>query len=172
MTLRFTPTLAGVSEAILTITGPGAVGTHVLHLSGDGVDPVYLDTDQFPDTGVGATSTGTLGIFNQSSTHAITLTGLGFTGDNPSDFAFTSQACVGTIPAGGSCDVPMSFTPHGAGDRAAQAVATFSSPVGERQVSVGGKGVAATTPVTWGDADEARRLVRVELRQRPRAHRS
>ncbi len=62
VTLRFTPTIAGVAEAVLTITGPGDVGTHVLHLTGDGLDPVYLDTDPFPDTIVGATSTGTLSI--------------------------------------------------------------------------------------------------------------
>jgi predicted outer membrane repeat protein len=150
VTLRFTPIVPGVAEAILTITGPGEVGTHVVHLAGDGLDPVYLDPDAYPDTAVGATSTGGLGIYNQSTTHAITLTGLALTGDNASDFAFTSQACVGTpIPAGGSCNVPMSFTPHGAGDREAQAVTTFAAPVGERQVFVGGRGVAPTTPVTW-----------------------
>ena len=150
VTIRFTPTIATTEEAVLTVTGPGDVGTHVLHLVGNGFDPVHLGLDRFPDTAVGATSTGTLTVSNLSETHSVSLTGRGLTGDDPADFAFTSQACVGTtIPAGGTCDLPTSFMPHASGDRSASAVLTFAAPVGQRQTFAGGTGVAPTTPVTW-----------------------
>ena len=175
VTIRFTPTIATTEEAVLTVTGPGDVGTHVLHLSGERSSiPSTSPRTEFPDTAVGATSTGTLTVIvNLSETHSITLTGRGLTGDDPADFAFTSQACVGTtIPAGGTCDVPMSFMPHGKPGTARPGGARPSRARRPAADLRGRDGRRADDTSHLGDTDQARRLVRMELRQRPRAHRS
>jgi hypothetical protein len=148
---RFVPTVTGIQNAFLTITGPGAVGTREIPLTGDGVNAIVTGGGSFGDVAVGSTKAGSISITNASTADSVTLTAAALSGDNAGDFVLTNTACVGTpIPPQQSCAINVSFTPHAVGDRDATVDLTFGGTVGTRYAAVAGRGIAPTTPVTWG----------------------
>ena len=83
---------------------------------------------------------------NQST--ALSITSISISGTNASDFAETNN-CPGSVPAGASCSISVSFTPTGTGSRTASLAVTNTSPAGgPLAVPLSGTGVVPAPIVT------------------------
>jgi hypothetical protein len=91
---------------------------------------------------------------SNSSTSSVVVTSMVLGGTNSADFAFTGPNCVGTISAGQSCQMGMSFTPGAMGARSASLVITYKgagSPITIPLLGIGGNPVpviTATSPAS------------------------
>lgn len=61
---------------------------------------------------------------SNSSASAVTVSAMTISGTNSADFAFYSSPCIGTISAGQSCEMFMTFTPSAKGNFTASLVVT------------------------------------------------
>lgn len=137
VTVRFNPSAAGSRPGALTGVGtPG--GTPGVVLSGTGIAAggvrVTPTAVVFPDTTAGQTSAAqTFTVQNTNAVTAATLT----VGTGSADFTRPAAAaggtCTGTLAAGASCTVNITFTPGTAGPKVATLTidgATFASLTG------------------------------------------
>jgi len=97
----------------------------------------------FVDQHVGSTSTAKTIVL--SNTGGSTLT-IGSVLASVSVFAVTNS-CNGSLAAGGSCNLYVTFTPTAAGTRVGSVTLTSNAPGGQQSVSVSGVGVATGAPI-------------------------
>jgi len=70
----------------------------------------------------------------------LTMTGFGFGGADPSDFAESSTTCGSTLAARKSCKVSVTFTPQATGKRSATLEVNDSDPSSPQTVDLSGTG--------------------------------
>ena len=127
-------------------------GTNIQLISLDSAElyePVTLDPASitFPDQSNGFTSAAqTVTLTNHSST-ALSISGVSLTGANSSDFAQTSN-CVGSVPAGMSCSLQVTFTPTATGARNAVLQIASNLSGSPLQVPLSGNGVGPAPVVS------------------------
>jgi hypothetical protein len=97
----------------------------------------------FLDQIVGTNSASQTATFTNNESTALGITGIAFSGTNSSDFAETDN-CVGTVPAGASCSINVSFTPAATGSRVGSLNIAISIPGSPLTVPLSGTGVAVT----------------------------
>lgn len=125
LTVAFGPASAGAKSGTLQVTAnPG--GTATASLTGTGLAPASLaivpTSFTFPTTIVGSTSATTaFTVTNSGGVAAGTTTVLAATigGANAADYRLVSSTCAGTLAAGASCTVVVSFAPTSSGSRIA-----------------------------------------------------
>ena len=78
-------------------------------------------------------------ILTNTSATTLTISSIVISGANPGDFAQTNT-CGSSLPAGGSCQINVTFTPTAAGARAASVVITDSDPTSPQKVTLKGTG--------------------------------
>jgi len=83
---------------------------------------VYPDPIQFGTIPMNSPSTPLWIYLSDSSTSAISITSTTITGTNSTNFAFDGYSCVGTISAGQTCQMAMTFTPSALGSATASLV--------------------------------------------------
>jgi len=83
---------------------------------------VYPDPIQFGTIPMNSPSTPLWIYLSNSSTSAISITSTTITGTNSTNFAFDGYSCVGTISAGQTCQMAMTFTPSAIGSATASLV--------------------------------------------------
>jgi hypothetical protein len=94
----------------------------------------------FQNTNVGSSSGSTvLSVTNQSYT-PLSFAGVSIAGADPNDFA-ESNNCGTSLPAGGSCNVSVTFTPMAPGVRTATVSLNDSSAGSPQQIAVSGTGL-------------------------------
>jgi ASPM-SPD-2-Hydin domain-containing protein/galactose oxidase-like protein len=143
-----------LSNGIVLIAGGSffTSGTNIQLISLDSAElyePVTLDPASitFPDQSNGFTSAAqTVTLTNHSST-ALSISGVSLTGANSSDFAQTSN-CVGSVPAGMSCSLQITFTPTATGARNAVLQIASNLSVNPVLVPLTGTGVAPAPVVS------------------------
>jgi len=146
--VRFSPGSAGPKTATLEVSGnPG--GTAPASLTGTGLAPAQLSMGSpsftFANTVVGGSSaTQTFTVTNTGGVPAGTTAALASTlgGSNPSDFVIANDTCTGTLGAGASCTVQLTFKPAAAGAKAAS-LNVSATPGGSAAASLSG---TAETP--------------------------
>ena len=150
VSVRFSPASAGPKTATLEVSGnPG--GTAPANLTGVGLMPAQLSmappSFTFANTVVGGSSaaqsftvTNTGGV-PAGATAALTST---LAGSNPADFVISNDTCTGTLGAGASCTVQLTFKPSTAGSKAASLNVSATSG-GVAPASLSG---TAETPAT------------------------
>ncbi|HEY7834946.1 MAG TPA: choice-of-anchor D domain-containing protein, partial [Ktedonobacterales bacterium] len=123
ITLTFAPTATGSRAATLSVADTGPASPQMAALSGTG-------TPQVPVAGVNPNNLnlGTQGLTTTSAAQSVTLSNTGlaalaitsitFTGANPGDFAQTNT-CGGSVAAGASCTISVTFSPTAKGSRGA-----------------------------------------------------
>ena len=72
---------------------------------------VFPNPIQFGTVPLNSTSAPLLIYLSNSSTSAVTVTGITISGTNSTNFAFYSYTCVGMISAGQTCQMYLTFTP-------------------------------------------------------------
>lgn len=91
-----------------------------------------------PQPVAGMTSAQTIVLTNNTSS-AVSISGLSFTGANPSDFS-QANSCGLSVADGASCNINVTFTPHAAGARTATLNVIDSDPSSPQTVSLTGTG--------------------------------
>lgn len=136
LSVTFSPTVEGSRTGLLSLADGG--GNHTVALSGTSVGQPAVTVSPaslaFPQTAVFATSSTQTVTVSNTGTSAATLNGAAITGD----FLIAANTCAGTLPAGESCTLQISFAPQAAGSRTG--TLTVSDAVGPHAVALSGTG--------------------------------
>jgi hypothetical protein len=105
----------------------------------------------FPGQGIGTTSTAQTVTFSNTGTGPLTLSAIGITGANASDFKQTNT-CPSSLAVGASCRISVTFSPTGGGGRSASLKITDSAPGSPQTATLSGTGqdftFTAPTPLS------------------------
>ena len=153
MRLSFTPAATGARSATLAIThnAPGSPSAVALNGTGTATPQPAISVDQsslvFVSQAIGTTSAGQTVVVTNSGAATLTFSGIALTGSNAADFA-RSGTCQpsGSLVAGATCTVVLSFTPGAIGARSATLTIASNASNGSAAVSVSGTGAAAAVP--------------------------
>lgn len=144
LNLTFTPTGVEQTNGTLTIAGNMAVSPQDASFTGSGgVPSVFLPNSiTFSDLLVGETgSTGALGIFNNGGApfvlSSVTITG---------DFQINDNGCTSPVPARGSCQIQINFSPTGVGTRTGTLILQDNLTPTTQTIQLSGNGLT-TAPV-------------------------
>jgi len=145
--MTFTPAVAGSRSGSLNIannlstsplpvplTGTGETATRIVSLSASSLT--------FTNQMVGLTSPPQVITLNNTGNSALTLSGVAFTGTNASEFAETDN-CGGSVAAGASCAINVTFSPIATGTRTGTLNITdnSTSPSSPQTVALTGTGI-------------------------------
>jgi hypothetical protein len=83
---------------------------------------VYPNPIQFGTVALNSPSFPLLVYLSNTSTSPVSITSTSITGTNSANFAFDGYSCIGTISAGQSCEMYMTFTPSAMGTATASLV--------------------------------------------------
>ena len=138
------------SQQTLSLTGTGTSAV----VAAPSIAPALLD---FGSESLNTRSAAKIStITNSSNTDPLTITALTIEGINAADFAIVqspTNACTTTapLPALGSCDIVVTFTPTASGARDANISATTNAAGSPHSISLSGTG-SSTTPVSISPA--------------------
>jgi hypothetical protein len=142
ISVTFTPTATGTRNAAVTITDNAPDSPQSVPLSGVGVLPAVTFSPasiNFGNQGVGTTSSPQVTTLINSGAGVLTITSIGITGSNSSDFAQTNN-CPGSVPPNGNCQISVTFTPTAAGTRNAALSVADNAPGSPQSVPLTGVG--------------------------------
>lgn len=119
----FSPSATGDRAGMLTaISTTAGVGSASIVLDGTGQPPGYITTSPasltFPATAVGTTSGAVMVTLSDPGISGVSGLQAATTGD------FSATLCASTLPASGSCNLSVTFTPSAAGTRTGQLTVT------------------------------------------------
>jgi phospholipase C len=142
VTFTFTPTATGTRSGSITMTSN--LGTQTIALTGTGTN-VGLSTPglNFGNVVVGTTSSSVGVKLTNNSTTSLTVTSV-----TPSGPFSQANTCVGTILAGASCQINVSFKPTVAGPVPGSIVIADSDPTGTQTVNLTGLGINLSPSVS------------------------
>jgi hypothetical protein len=121
LTIAFKPAASGSLPATVTLVdnaGSVANSTQTIALSGTGTaatvpQATLAPSLTFPSTTAGSTATAQSVVLSNTGNATLTITGVALGGANPTAFAETSN-CAGTLGAGSTCAIAVTFTPAAA----------------------------------------------------------
>jgi hypothetical protein len=158
--VTFTPTAVGLQTATGTFTdnAPGSPQSYTVE--GTGVSGISFSSPSltFSATNVGATSAAQTTTLTNIGTTSFTISSISITGplgSNPGDFSETNTCPVGgSLAAGASCPISVSFTPTASGSRTASVSVVDS--LGTQTVALTGTGNGpavslSTTSINFGN---------------------
>lgn len=142
--VTFTPSSSGTREATLTIAHDGPGGQSDVTLTGTGAAPavsVSHTTLAFGSVSLGQASQGQTLTIENTGNALLSVSDIGLSGANAADYAVSLNA--GSIVAGGSLTVTVTFTPSEVGSRSADL--TVQSDGGDPiVVALSGTGIQAS----------------------------
>lgn len=144
--VTFRPAAEGPRGGRLVVRTLRDVNPYVVSLTGTGVDlrqpalDLSVESLAFGNTFIGGPVTQTIKLRNLGL-GALQVAGIVVTGD-----FFSDGACVGTIPAGGSCTVTITFNPGIPGTGTGVMEILSNDPGGPRDVRLAGVGCFMPTP--------------------------
>jgi hypothetical protein len=160
ISVTFTPAASGSRTASVSITDNASGSPQSVSLAGTGTaSAVSLSPTSlaFGNQPVDMTSTAQTVTLSNTGNAALTITSLGLTGTNASDFA-QSNTCGSSLAAGANCTIAVWFTPSVAGPEAASLSIADNASGSLQTVSFSGTGIhdvilswtASTTPGVVG----------------------
>jgi hypothetical protein len=148
ISVAFTPTASGARSASLSITDNAAGSPQTASLTGTGTAPavtLFPGSLAFGNQDVGTTSAPLMVNVNNTGTAPLTVTGVGISGVNSTDFSQTNDCNVQVAP-GANCMVVVTFTPTASGTRAASLSITDNAGSGSQTASLTGTGIGSGAP--------------------------
>ncbi|HKN60766.1 MAG TPA: choice-of-anchor D domain-containing protein, partial [Candidatus Acidoferrales bacterium] len=152
ITITFTPSLAAVESATLSVTDSDASSPQTAALSGTGTAPagsvsVAPTSINFGNVNINATSPVQKATLTNSKATTLTITSVGVTGPNASDFA-AGSACGPSLAANSNCLISVTFTPTIVGAESATLNIVDSDSTSPQTVALSGTGAAALPDYT------------------------
>jgi centrosomal CEP192-like protein/ASPM-SPD-2-Hydin domain-containing protein len=162
LSVVYKPTAVATDSGTLSVTPTGASsGTSVLLFGGSvsGSEMSVTASFHFPDTEVGKSSPGTITISN-SGKLGIANIAFSISGPDSTRFTYPANQCS-SIAAGGSCTLPLTFSPTRPGDFYAGISISSNAANSPRIVSLTGTGVTvqpaaalSVTSLDFGNQDQ------------------
>ena len=156
ISVTYNPTAGAEANGVLTITdntGPeGAANARTVNVSGRSLPTASVPTGASLDFGNqkltdGATPAKTVAVTNTGAA-PLTVSSL-----NTGSDEFAASGCATAVPAGGSCDISVTFDPSTTGSKAE--TLTINNNGGNKTVALNGTGtrasIAAVTSYTYAD---------------------
>ena len=139
ISVTFTPTAGGNRTGALTLTDNGASSPQTVPLSGTGLAPlVSLSTASLSFAGQTVSTTSAPQTLTLTNEGGGALTPLAIT--TSGDFAETND-CGGSVAAGASCTINVTFTPTAAGSRSGALTLTDKANNSPQTVQLSGTGM-------------------------------
>jgi len=115
--VTFKPTASSTRAAMLSVTDSAAGSPQKVSLAGVGTTARLTPTSlYFASVPVGTTSPAQIVTLTNVGTTTLTVTGIAITGANAGDLAQT-RTCGGSLAAGASCSISITFKPTASGVR-------------------------------------------------------
>ncbi|HZR39500.1 MAG TPA: choice-of-anchor D domain-containing protein [Ktedonobacteraceae bacterium] len=151
LNVTFTPSANGARNASVSINDNAAGSPQSVTVSGMGVTPAPAVTlnptsVNFGNQNVGTTSAAQSVTMTNTGTSALTISGIGLTGKNASDFA-QSNNCPGSLAINASCTISVTFTPSGNGARSGTVNISDNAGGSPQSVTLNGTGVTPAPSV-------------------------
>jgi Bacterial Ig-like domain (group 3)/FG-GAP-like repeat/Abnormal spindle-like microcephaly-assoc'd, ASPM-SPD-2-Hydin len=142
ISVSFQPTKAGPLTGTLSVTDNAPGSPQTVSLSGTGtVVKLAPSSLSFASQMVNTTSPSqAVTLTNLSTSSALSITGLGIGGADPTDFAETNT-CGTSVPARGSCTITVTFTPKVTGPLSATVSISDNGGGSPQTVPLSGTGV-------------------------------
>jgi hypothetical protein len=142
--VTFKPTQLGPRTASVNITDNDAESPQMVTLSGTGVvsgpNATLSATSLTFATQLAGTSSPAQSItLTNYGTSALSITGIGFTGADPGDFAEAST-CGNSVAPGANCTINVTFKPTGVNERTASLSIRDNAPGSPQAISLSGVG--------------------------------
>ncbi|MFL5929577.1 MAG: peroxidase family protein, partial [Gaiellaceae bacterium] len=129
---------ADVTLSVAAATGAPAVTT----------SPTAAAGVAFGSVVTGAASAARTVTVSNTGVGPLLVSGLSVAGTNPADFSIGTTTCLaGPILAGGSCTVPITFTPGALGARSASLLVADNAAGSPQSIPLTGTGIVAPAPV-------------------------
>lgn len=131
--------IAGLALLVLAVTVIAAAGLLTLENT--------MGSFDFGPQDVGTAGTTQVLNFSNSGSGVLTISGVGLTGANPSDFTISGNGCTGVaLEPGQTCAVRVQFAPRTVGDLGARLTVTDDASGSPHQVPLRGVGVDPAAP--------------------------
>jgi hypothetical protein len=152
--VTFTPTATGTLTGTVTITNNVTSSPLAAPLTGTGIAATLIaslspSSLTFTNQMVGSTSAAQGIALSNTGNSALTLSGLAISGTNATDFAQTNN-CGGSVAAGASCTINVTFAPAATGTRIGTLSITdnATSPTSPQTVALTGTGIPSAPVVS------------------------
>jgi hypothetical protein len=154
ISITFSPTARGARTGAVTLNDDAPGSPQSIALTGTGIAPAVtlsVNSLTFPDEPLSTTSPAEAVTLTNSGQDTLTITGINTNGD----FAET-DSCVGSVAAGASCTINVTFRPTLAGTRTGIVAITDNAPGSPHVVQLSGTGVGpnallSTQSLTFAD---------------------
>jgi hypothetical protein len=143
--VTFSPSATGVRTASVQLTDNAADSPQSVALSGTGTAPAVTLSPtslSFGSRTVGSTSAAQSVTLTNSGGAGLSISGIAVAGSNAGDFAQTNN-CPGSLAAGSSCTISVTFTPSATGARSATVQVTDNASDSPQSVALSGTGALA-----------------------------
>jgi len=143
LTVTFKPSSAGTRTASVMFADNAASSPQTVNLAGKGIAPaVSLSTTSlsFGTQAVAITSAAETVTLTNTGSAPLSISNLAVVGTNVGDFAEIADTCRGSVAAGGTCTIGMTFTPSVGGERTAALSITDNAPGSPQTVGLSGAG--------------------------------
>jgi hypothetical protein len=141
ITVTFTPAVLGTKTGAVTISDSAATSPQTIAVRGTGASPVTFSPTSL--------SFGTVAVGNASSPLPTTLTNhqktpltinsISIIGTNSADFSQTNN-CPGSLAAGGTCTISVTFSPRASGSRSGKLKIVDNAVNSPQNVALSGTG--------------------------------
>ncbi len=162
ISVTFSPTSAGSRTASLKLTDNADDSPQSIALSGTGnanAPAVSLSPTSvsFGNQTQGVSSPSQTITLTNSGTQPLSISSIGFTGTNASDFGQTNNCPSGssTLAANASCTINVTFSPGATGSRSASLTLTDNASDSPQSVALSGTGMAPPTATYFSDGFES-----------------
>jgi hypothetical protein len=155
ISVTYTPSAPGASQATLVISDNAPGSPQLVALAGTGVagpTPAPVASIGSPGTfpPSGAITQGTSGTpqnvsLSNTGNAPLHVTNVALNGLNANDFVVGNTNCIGTLAAGASCTIPITFSPQAAGVRTTSLLVTDDAANSPQSVTLTGNAAAAVT---------------------------
>ena len=145
LNLTFSPRAGGTRTGTLVVTDNAQGSPHTINLTGTGISGAWVQLSSaalgFGNQLVGTTSTPQTLTLTNTGNLTLAISKLSFTPTGQVSFGQTNT-CGGTVAAGASCSVTVTFTPAATGAKTAALSVTDNAPGSPQTVNLTGTGVA------------------------------
>jgi subtilase family serine protease len=149
ISVEFKPTAAGLLTASLSIADNATGSPQLVALKGTATSPLTVAVSPtsltFASTAVGATTAAQIVTVKNSSTAAVTLGTISFTGTNSTSFLKSATTCGTSLAAAASCTISVEFKPAVAGSLTASLSIADSATGSPQLVALKGTSTATLT---------------------------
>src|SRR6202140_5048385 len=141
ISVTFSPTKTGDFKGSISIADNATGSPQIVSLKGTGVPQAALSPNPliFGLGGVGSTSTAETATLQNNLNTSLTITSIAASGD----FAVPSNTCGSSVPAGGQCQIAVTFTPTQLGIRSGSLTVRDSANNSPQTISLVGAGTFA-----------------------------